>query len=125
MVLNAQSVINLLKTCPSPVHVLQDASIEAGILSGKIKLHLVGKGQDAALLAYEVIGKEFVIVALKNLKTKNEIDLSEHATAAGLKLGKELGCDFIRFHTFRPGLVKKALEQGYLPAEFILRKEIK
>lgn len=124
MVCNAQSVIRLLKTCPSPVHVLQDDSIERGIVAGRIKLHLVGTGDDAALMAYEIIGKEFVIVGLKNIKTKNSVDLTHAATASGLKLGRENGCEFIRFHTFRVGLVRKALDTGYLPTEFILRKKI-
>jgi hypothetical protein len=106
------------------VHDLQDDSIEAGIVSGKIKLHLVGKGDSAALMAFEIIGKEFVIVALKNFKTKNDIDLSDAAENEAMRLGKIAGCSYLRFHTFRPALVKIALSRNYLPPEFVLRKKL-
>lgn len=75
-------------------------------------------------MAYEVQGKEFVVVALKEIKTKTHVDLFVCATREAEKLGKANGCSYIRFHTFRPGLVKKALRENFMPAEFIMRKTI-
>lgn len=124
MVCNAQSVMRLLKSCPSPVHDLQDAPLENAIASGRCKLHLIGKGENVALVAYEIQGKEFVICALKSVKTNHELDLSVQSIADVTPLAKENNCSYIRFHTFRPGLVRKALDIGFLPSEFILRKAL-
>lgn len=124
MVCNAQSLINLLKSCPSPVHDLQDASIEEGIRTGKIKLHLIGDSVSSALMAYEIQGREFVIVALKSIHTEHTVDLAILATTEAEKMGRAIGCAYVRFHTFRPALVRRALNNGYLPTEFVLRKKI-
>jgi hypothetical protein len=124
MVCNAQVITNLIKQCPSPVHDLQDSAIEKDIQSGKTKIRVIGNPENLAILAYEIIGTELLIVALKSIKTNSDIDLSVECTKEAEKIGREKGCKYIRFHTFRPGLVVKALEQGYLPAEFILRKKL-
>jgi hypothetical protein len=124
MVVNAQSVIHFLKSCPSPVHDLQDDLFERNVASGRCKLHVIGRDGDTALMAYEIQGKEFVVIALKGIETKKHIDLFECACREADKLGRAAGCSYIRFHTFRHGLVKKALREHFLPAEFILRKPI-
>lgn len=124
MVCDAQSVIRFLQTCPSPVHDLQDELFERNVRNGTCKLHVIGQGEDTALMAYEIQGKEFVVIALKELKTDKHVDLFECACREAEKLGRSNGCSYIRFHTFRPGLVKKALRENFLPAEFILRKTI-
>jgi len=124
MVVNAQSVIRFLKSCPSPVHDLQDELFERNVANGTCKLHVVGRDGDNALMAYEIQGKEFVVIALKEIETQKHVDLFECACREADKLGRANGCSYIRFHTFRPGLVKKALRENFLPAEFILRKTI-
>lgn len=47
-------------------------------------------------------------------------------TQAGLLMAENQikGCKFLRFHTSRAGLVKKALKIGFKPQEFILTKEL-
>jgi hypothetical protein len=124
MVCDAQSVIRFLQSCPSPVHDLQDELFERNIKNGTCKLHVIGQGEDTALMAYEIQGREFVCIALKEIKNKNHVDLFECAVREGEKLGRVNGCAYLRFHTFRPGLVKKALRANFLPAEFILRRPL-
>jgi hypothetical protein len=106
------------------VHDLQDAEIERDLRSGRLKSRLVGNPENIALCLYSVEGKEFFIAALKSLKTNGEIDLSDVANDELTKLAKSYGCEYIRFHTFRPGLVAKAIDRGFLPTEFILRKKL-
>lgn len=49
-----------------------------------------------------------------------------NVTEAGLLMAEQQlkGCKFLRFHTSRAGLVKKALKIGFQPQEFILSKAL-
>jgi len=114
----------IVRRCPSPIHELQDDELQRDLENGKLKTRLVGNPENIALCLYAVDGKELFIAALKSLKTNYDIDLSLETLAELTKVAKENKCEFIRFHTFRPGLVAKALEQGFLPTEFVLRKKI-
>ena len=114
----------VVRRCPSPVHELQDAEIERDLLSGKLKTRLVGDRENIALCLYAIDGKELFIAALKSVKTNYDLDLSVSTLADLTEVAKHHKCEYIRFHTFRPGLVVKALEHGFLPTEFILRKKL-
>ena len=124
MVAQAQSILAIVKRCPSPIHDLYDAEIERDLLDGTLKTRLIGNTENIALCLYSIDGKELFIAALKSVKTNHEIPLAETTLAELETIAKEHGCEYLRFHTFRPGLVAKALENGFIAPEFILRKRI-
>lgn len=124
MVLTSQSIMAIVRRCPSPIHELQDREIERDLNAGKLRTRLVGNPENIALCLYAIDGKELFIAALKSLKTNFDVDLSTTTLADLTQIAKEHKCEFIRFHTFRPGLVAKAFEQGFLPTEFVLRKKL-
>lgn len=82
-------------------------------------------GKRSGILVYKIeeeAGRELVIVATYG--TIPEISHLESLDKAAQVLAKHYQCSSIRFHTLRPGLVKRALTLGFRIAEVVLRKNI-
>lgn len=69
------------------------------------------------LLTVETYGdwREAVIVAAASIGQALTIPVLEHIKA------QCVGCDSIRAHTWRPGMVKRLKEAGFTPVETVLR----
>lgn len=77
----------------------------------------------------------FLVYAVSNFGTEKELvllaafgrdraDLTAEFGPELETLARSLSCRSIRFHTMRPGLVKKAKALGYRVAEMVLRKTL-
>lgn len=51
-------------------------------------------------------------------------DLTIAAMPQIMQIARERGCKTVRFHTMRPGLIAKALTDGFTVSEVILRKDV-
>lgn len=90
--------------------------------AGEIELvHVYEDGRKAGFLAYARDGREFVIVSCFS---RTGDDFCAQALPQIEALALAAGCDSIRFHTMRPGLVKKAQTLGFRVSEIILRKAL-
>jgi len=98
------------------------------IRTGKAKVfEIVRNGAVVGFTVYQIENfgpnyKELISVAThcphtSNLRYEIEAQLLQHA--------KNLGCQSIRMHTVRQGLVKEALDNDWHVAEIVLRKSIK
>lgn len=64
---------------------------------------------------------ELVILAASG---RDGTDLTEAMGPAFERIGAKHGCRTIRFHTMRPGLIKKARSLGYRVSEVIMRRDL-
>lgn len=104
------------------------AAIQGGIEDGKFKLLDVNEdGQRVGFAVYALEahaqGREFLVVACQG-KSKTG-DLSMAISAKLEDLAREFGCQTIRLHTMRTGLVKKLTENAdWFVSEIVMRKEL-
>lgn len=120
----ASRLVNLLLSCPSPIHEEQDEAILNGILNGECKLVEIKSEIGNAVLTYEIQGDIFVIIALHFINKNSPASLLPKILLSCETLAKNNNCKQLKFHTFRPGLVKQTLEMGFMPCEYIMRKKI-
>lgn len=89
------------------------------------KLSRAEDGQQIGFLVWRVEGEpehlEFVIVAMFG---RDGEDLTGEYAPQVESLARAQGCAGMRFHTMRPGLIKKAESHGYRVSEIILRKAL-
>lgn len=90
--------------------------------AGEIQLvHVHEDGRKVGFLAYTKDGREFVIVSCFS---RTGEDFVSQALPQIEALALASGCDSLRFHTMRAGLIKKALPLGFRVSEIILRKAL-
>lgn len=119
----SKNLVELLLSCPCPIHNEVDEQIINGIKSGECKVLDVSTSLGNFVLCYEIQNDVFMIIALKAVgKTKD--GFLKLVMDFSTKLAKQNNCKQLKFHTFRPGLVKASIELGFLPCEYILRKSI-
>jgi len=79
-------------------------------------------GVPVGLITYAFTGETFKELLISTAYIRNQnYDFIPLLTIFAKKLAKENNCKFIRFHTARKGLVKKALEQGFHVSEIVCR----
>lgn len=95
------------------------AELKAQAEAGAVLFRVHRDGKTAAYYLLRVDGREGVLVAAAG---RDEIDL----TAAVLPHIERqfIGCEGLRIHTGRPGLVRKLAALGYGGVEFVLRKKL-
>lgn len=86
---------------------------------------IVADGAPVGFLVFEIdhipeCPPELVIHAMAG---RDGSDLSEAVAPRLLELARELSCRTVRFHTMRPGLVKKARQLGFHVSEIVLRAD--
>lgn len=65
-----------------------------------------------------------MLVASANVTKDVGLDFTELVTLFAVKIAKQSNCKFLRFHTVRKGLIKKALKIGYNVSEIVMRLKI-
>lgn len=79
-------------------------------------------GVAVGLITYAFTGEIFKELLISTAYIKDtRYDYIPLLTIFAKKLAKENNCKFIRFHTARKGLVKKALQQGFHVSEIVCR----
>lgn len=53
-----------------------------------------------------------------------KFDLAGAALSELEAFARQIGCRLVRFHTRRRGLIARALELGYAPAEYVMLREV-
>ena len=93
--------------------------VEKGTLE-QVTLSIDGK--PVGLITYAVTGELFneLLISTASI-TDHSFDYIPLLTTFAKRLAKAEGCKYVRFHTVRKGLVKKALDQGFFVAEIVLR----
>jgi hypothetical protein len=95
------------------------ASVEKGELEqATIKLD----GVPIGLITYAFTGAKFkeLLISTAYIRPQH-YDFIPLLTTFAKKLAHENNCKFIRFHTARKGLVRKAIEQGFHVSEIVCR----
>ncbi len=97
----------------------QKECIEKGLLDTCI---IKIDGEPQGIVTYVVTGTKQKELLISHAYIRNQnFDFIPLLTVFAKKLAKENGCKFVRFHTARKGLVKKALEQGFHVSEIVCR----
>ena len=52
------------------------------------------------------------------------VDLTRHVLPAIEDLARSLGCQSVRLHTMRKGLIRKTVRHGYMLSEIVMRKAL-
>ena len=79
-------------------------------------------GKPIGLITYAVVGAMFNELLISTAYIENQgFDFIPLLTTFAKKLAYQEKCKYIRFHTARKGLVKKALEQGFHVSEIVCR----
>jgi hypothetical protein len=108
---------------------LSVAELRQACESGRMRLWCVSADAEHAVAGYYVTwvdskaaGDELVIVAaagrLPGIPLTRAVLPAIEALAAGA------GCNSVRVHSIRPGMLKALARQGYAPAEIVYRKAI-
>ena len=79
-------------------------------------------GEPIGLITYAFTGAKFkeLLISTAYIRPQH-FDFIPVMTAFAKKIARENNCDFIRFHTARKGLVKRALEMGFHVSEIVCR----
>ena len=124
--LDAEKAKDLKRNIPadSPAEKMED--IEAGIQSGKFELLDIYERREYIGFTVFVIvdfegGKELLSIATY---AKGHSDVTIGAMPLLEDFAKARGCQTIRLHTMRTGLVRKLSEADWFVSEIILRKEL-
>ncbi len=79
-------------------------------------------GKPIGLITFAITGTKFKELLISTAYIRNQnYDFIPILTTFAKKIAYANGCKFIRFHTARKGLVKKALEQGFHVSEIVCR----
>lgn len=54
----------------------------------------------------------------------NKIRFLPILKTVALKLARDIGCDYIRFHTVRKGLIREAMALEFYPSEIVMRLRV-
>lgn len=109
----------------SPIETMRD--VERGIRSGEFKLlDVLENGQRVGFTVYAIVEgngtKEFLSVASHG---KSNTDLSRAIIPMLEAEARKQGCNSIRLHTMRTGLIQKLISIDWYVSEIVMRKEIK
>lgn len=125
--LNEQTRRQLHRLIPQDNPVETTSVIEDGIRDGSMTLlHVYERGEKVGWTVYSIIkhdaGKEFLSVASHG---KSRSDLSTSIIPHLERLAKDKGCQSIRLHTMRTGLVRKLESKlDWYVSEIVMRKDL-
>lgn len=101
--------------------------LRAQVEAGEAKLdYIVTPAGRVGILVYTVMDypvPEFVIIAM--YARESGADLTAEVYPSVRDKARAMGCGTIRFHTMRPGLVRKACALGFRVSEVVMRADIR
>lgn len=97
--------------------------LKASVETGKLDQATISiDGEPIGVVTYAVVGDQFKELLISTAYIRpQKYDFIPILTTFAKKIAHENNCKFIRFHTARKGLVKKALEQGFHVSEIVCR----
>lgn len=100
-------------------------NIEAGRLNSTI---IKVDGEEVGLLTWAVVeetdGSRKELLISTAIADSKKLPFLPIIKTVALKLAKEAGCDYIRFHTVRKGMVKQAIALGFYASEIVMRYQV-